>query len=323
MPRPYVQAGPKSGHSLLPYDFYASLSPASEGASVPSIATQQQSIAPEPDIPSEWLGSMPYNTYSPASYGSTASPSTTLTSYDYTDPAPAAQPASAGNSFWGGLGAAFNNPAQNNPAQSNPANDIYYSFRPQSQPTLQDYGQNIGYGLNNWLMNSYMTAPSNIYQATNDAWAQQSNINANNQFRNNLLSAITGMMGSFGGGNGGGFHDTASNQAAGGNSYTTSINAGGMDRNLADGAVQALQNAHPGTNSQHGDLRRAMAANSANNLNRMERQAYAQQQGQMEGQRAGEGQQLAGYNANQIIQRLGNQGQLLNMLMPQLMRGLR
>lgn len=228
-----------------------------------------------------------------------------------------------GNSYLGGTpGQAndywFSQNTQGNGNQvSNP--DIYYQFQPQSQPTLQDYGNQIGMGLNGWLMNGYMNAPGDIAQQTNDAFREQTNANAQMQFKNNLLSVLSGAFNGMGGG-GNGFRDTASRQQAGNGSYTTSIDAGGMNPEVAQGAVSALANSHPGTNNQRGDLRRTMAANSAQNLSRFTDQSYAGQQGAMERSRAGEGQQLAGYQANGQIRDMNNRAGLYGMLAQAAMR---
>ena len=229
------------------------------------------------------------------------------------DPAPR-QSTDDDISFWEDLYGT--NPANNNPANSNPANpNIIYQQQYGSPQTLHDYGQQIGGGLNNWLMSSYLNAPSRIANETNDAWAQQSNINARNAMQSQLINAITGAMNGFGNNGGNGYHDTASRQRAGGGSYTTSIDAGGMDPAQSAAAVTAMQNAHPGTNGQHGDLRRAAASTSANEMNRYLQQNYAGTQGRMEPTRAGEGQGLANYSANQDTRNRGYQTQLQNVLL--------
>lgn len=216
----------------------------------------------------------------------------------------------AGSGFFSDLTNIFGNPAaQANDPVSNPP--VWFQPQQYIPPTLHDQGMQMAPMMNNWLMGGFFNALPNAVQATNDAWAQQSNINA----RNSLLQQMLQMFGNFGNNQGGGFHDTASRQRAGGGTYTTSVDAGGLNPNEATAAVNALNNSHPNTNTQHGDLRRTLASQSANNLNRGLSQMYANQQGNMEAARASEGQGLASWNANNNLRKNAQQMQVWNSVL--------
>lgn len=287
----------------------------------PSIAAQQQAAIPSiSDIDPRWSEqTMPYDSFPVANY----TPRTTEISYPGNSGATAPPPGGTPGNY---ADYEFTQQRENDPfANDSSSPGILYQMQQYRPPTLQDYGQNIGRGLNNWLMNSYVTAPSDIYQQTNDAWASQLNANARNQNFNNLLQMMGDMFNSNGNG-GSGFRDTHSRQAANSNgSYTTSIDAGGMNPQLAQNAVTAMQNAHPGgargnlgftdPQSQHADLRRNAASNSANDLNRMMAQGYAGMEDRRDAGRAGEGTGIMGYQANQRIRNNNQRANFASMMM--------
>lgn len=278
----------------------------------PGIAAQQKTIAAPVPAPSFGTPGTPEPATTPT--GFYGYPQDFMQAMQAADGPPGGNAQNSSGDFWFNQQAPYGNPADD-------FNPIYQMQTPYG-PTLQNYANSyVAPTMNNWLMDSYLNAPSNIYQATNDAWAQQSNINAQNQMRGSLINLLGSFMGNFGGGSGG-FHDTASNQRAGGGNYTTSVNAGGMDPNTANAAVSALTNSHPGTNDQHGDLRRNMASNSGNNLMRALEQAYAGQQGNMESARAQEGLGLMNWMANGANQAGALRAAFGGPIMSQLMRSL-
>ena len=307
----YGQGASAYGRGVFGPSFFGE----AERTSVPGITAQQRQAAPEiePDIPSEWMGSMPLNSYAP-SYYSTPTSLTGGAGGDLRTGAGAAAGGIAGD-FWGNLfgdlGGQLGNAPQvgnNNQANTSSNPSVWYQPNQYIPPTLQDRGMGMAQPMNNWLMNGYMNALPNAVQATNDAWGQQMNINA----RNSLIQSIFGgMMGAMNGGNsGGGFRDTASRQQAGGGQYTTSIDAGGMNPNQSAAAVNAMQNSHPGTNSQHGDLRRGMASASANNINRLVDRNYARLE---DGRDSGLAQEGMGLMANQMNSQNRQGQQRVNM----------
>lgn len=255
-----------------------------------------------------WAGQATMTGYTPGGQSPASSPYAGGTMWD--SPTGASASGGSGAGFFSDLTNIFGNPAaQANDPVSNPP--VWFQPQQYIPPTLHDQGMQMAPMMNNWLMGGFFNALPNAVQATNDAWAQQSNINA----RNSLLQQMLQMFGNFGNNQGGGFHDTASRQRAGGGTYTTSVDAGGLNPNEATAAVNALNNSHPNTNTQHGDLRRTLASQSANNLNRGLSQMYANQQGNMEAARASEGQGLASWNANNNLRKNAQQMQVWNSVL--------
>lgn len=183
------------------------------------------------------------------------------------------------------------------PYSSNSGSSSPYTFSSNQgvAPTLHDYTQSsIAPTLNNNLFAGFQGALGGAVNDLNAAYASQSNINADNGFRRDMLNGILGTINGIGSGTGfSGFYDRNSGQFAklpGGSSGGTGAGAGAGAGGGAQSLpyAQAVNNPMPFGSGRQGDIKaqelttQMNAANSA--IAKSQNEQYAASMGMTPGE---------------------------------------